>query len=482
MRFAYLGSLVLLLPASLSLSVDNEIKYTDAAISDQVLSLPGADALAITFNQFSGYIDVRAEKAERPAYMHYWFVESERDPKNDPVVLWTNGGPGCSGMLGLFTEQGPFKPDGNGTLQPNPYAWNRVANMIFVEQPVGVGFSYAEAGVDYVSGDRQAAKANYRGILAFFERFPHLKANELYLTSESYGGHYLPTLTAEILKQQQNATFKLNFKGFTVGNPYTSWLNNRRATYESFWGHQLVAQPTYNMYRYTCSHIRDSPSYIKACTALEAAMNKEIGNLNPYALDYPVCLTGRRELKAGRAQRAWLMHHLTPKESSGQLGIMDINDYEPCEDNYLVKYLNRDDVKAAIHVKPDLRWTECSAVLRYNRADMLVPMEGLYKRFIDGGHGLKILVYSGDDDSVCATWGTQEWIWGLGYRVAGAHWAQWHDQDQQVAGYVTQFEGGLTFVTVHGAGHEVPTYTPGAALELFKAYLNGTWFDTAAFV
>jgi carboxypeptidase C (cathepsin A) len=142
-------------------------------------------------------------------------------------------------MLGLFTEQGPFKPDGNGTLQPNPYAWNRVANMIFVEQPgetqetraswwyglccglnllscflcsVGVGFSYAEAGVDYVSGDRQAAKANYRGILAFFERFPHLKANELYLTSESYGGHYLPTLTAEILKQQQNATVKLNFK------------------------------------------------------------------------------------------------------------------------------------------------------------------------------------------------------------------------------------------------------------------------------
>ncbi len=81
-------------------------------------------------------------------FAHYWFVTSQNNPATDPVVLWLNGGPGCSSMDGLFIEQGPLLFDGTYTngipnLQANPQSWNRVANMLYIEAPVGVGFSFS---------------------------------------------------------------------------------------------------------------------------------------------------------------------------------------------------------------------------------------------------------------------------------------------------------------------------------------------------
>lgn len=103
-------------------------------------------------------------------------------------------------------------------------------------------------------------------------------------------------------------------------------------------------------------------------------------------------------------------------------------------------------------------------------------MAPYYNYLIDGGYGLSILVYSGDDDSVCAMSGTDDWLWDLGYEtIDGKYWQEWV-VDQQTAGYVTHFkDGALTYATVHGAGHEVPTYKPKQALQLFENYINGVW-------
>jgi carboxypeptidase C (cathepsin A) len=115
--------------------------YTPEALADQVTNLPGAEGLDITFNQFSGYLKVNGDTKNN----HYWFVESMGNPATDPVAFWTNGGPGCSGLLGFLTEQGPFRPNKDMTLSMNDYAWNKIANMVFIEQPCGVGFSYSDA-------------------------------------------------------------------------------------------------------------------------------------------------------------------------------------------------------------------------------------------------------------------------------------------------------------------------------------------------
>jgi carboxypeptidase C (cathepsin A) len=96
-----------------------------------------------------------------------------------------------------------------------------------------------------------------------------------------------------------------------------------------------------------------------------------------------------------------------------------------------------------------------------------------YKYLIDGKFGLDILVYSGDNDDVCGTIGAQDWIWSMGYKVAGKMW-QPYTVNGQVGGYATKWENtGFGFATVHGAGHEVPTYKPDIALWLFDAYLKG---------
>ncbi len=515
----------------------------------------------LNFRHFSGYVEIPGTTSNSTKRIHYYFIESERDPAADPVVWWSNGGPGCSGLLGLFTEQGPYKPNGEGVLEENPSRWNQLANMLFVEQPVGVGFSYStdpEADYDLVSkgfsiqecvrqitnrqpllihiypttrqGDRQAMKDNYLFILGFFAKFPQYLPNDFVISSESWGGHYIPMLAVEILKEQSHpdASPRLNFVGFLVGNPYTSWVNNRQATYRTFWGHQLVSFPSFTKWEKACGDIEVAPQYLQTeCMELEAQMDTELAGLNPYALSYPVCIAEKdgHVSKAGRAQRTWLLHHTTPPEVKARkqqlgVGIIDIADYEPCEDNYLVSYLNQAAVKTALHVEPSITWEECSTTIKYDLRDFFLPMEPLYQWLLDGHYGLKMLVYSGDDDSVCGTWGTQKWMWGL-KRKALTNWLPWRDSDGQLAGYVTQFRGNLTLATVHGAGHgklhvvglglvglggrlsfsfgvfvwpslliapihpprtEVPTYTPKTALELFGYYLDGTWFNPQAFV
>ena len=180
--------------------------------------------------------------------LFYWFVESQNKPETDPLVLWTNGGPGCSGLAGFMTEQGPFRPTADGKLTPNPDAWNKIANMVFIEQPAGVGFSYTHAAMNYT--DDQAAKDNAAFVRGFLQMYPQYQKNEFYITSESYGGHYMPTLAKELSVQKgscwsdadcsakddycmddktktapyhchSGAGFSPNFKGFMVGNPLT---------------------------------------------------------------------------------------------------------------------------------------------------------------------------------------------------------------------------------------------------------------------
>jgi hypothetical protein len=253
--------------------------YTDEALADQITSLPGAPDVA--FNQFSGYLPI--DEASGLQYF-YWFVEREGEtsPADSPVALWTNGGPGCSGLTGFMTEQGPFRPNANGTLDANEardrfgferreildyarvlsrrstpttvggadaqiyrlrgvshppsslaprvrslpdqqqkqiftqYAWNKAANMLFVEQPVGVGFSYSTTRSDYHGvGDADAAADNYQLILQFLKRFPEcvvvgsppvvvaVSASVLLPTSSLYlrvsPAHHLITTAAMIL-------------------------------------------------------------------------------------------------------------------------------------------------------------------------------------------------------------------------------------------------------------------------------------------
>jgi carboxypeptidase C (cathepsin A) len=427
--------------------------YTQEALQDQVLEMPGL-SYEPAFNQFSGYIHLNGTQK----HIHYWLVEAE--VPDAPLVFWTNGGPGCSGLIGFMTEQGPFRPDKAGNILPNEYAWNKVANMVFLEQPVGVGFSYSDNKDDYKIGDDQAAKDNLATIRGFLTRFPQFAESPLYITSESYGGHYMPTLANEIINYNDaTETNKLNFMGFAVGNPYTDYYSGVGAEMETYWGKQLLPKPSWDKYVANGCLTVEQQLNNSVCTYMIVDFMKKIGNLNPYALDYPVCLSSQQRT----------MHTFAH-------GLVAA--YEPCEDDFSTNYLNDPAVKKAIHVLDNIDWVECSRTTKYQMADKMLPMEKYYRTILNSKTHpeLRVLVYSGDDDSVCGTIGTQRWIYDLGFPVDSL-WNPWF-VDGQTAGYTTTFktpfskESRFSFMTVHGAGHEVPTYKPKEALDLFQRYLQ----------
>ncbi|XP_065632259.1 serine carboxypeptidase-like 45 isoform X2 [Quercus suber] len=123
---------------------------SDPSIGDIVLSLPGQPVFS--FQQYAGNVTVNSNSSQPQRTLFYYFVEAEAQPASKPVVLWLNGGPGCSSLgLGAFFTHGPFKPSGSGTLIKNDYSWNKEAHMLYVESPAGVGFSYYENKTFYAN-------------------------------------------------------------------------------------------------------------------------------------------------------------------------------------------------------------------------------------------------------------------------------------------------------------------------------------------
>jgi len=122
-------------------------------------------------NSYSGYLDVTDTKK-----LHYIFVESENNATTDPVVIWFNGGPGCSSLLGYFQEHGPYVIEDNAnTIHRNPNPWNANASMLYIESPAGVGFSVANTTEDNSFNDMTQSRDAMTALLHFYQKFPEFK-------------------------------------------------------------------------------------------------------------------------------------------------------------------------------------------------------------------------------------------------------------------------------------------------------------------
>ncbi|KAL6308023.1 serine carboxypeptidase [Sparassis latifolia] len=177
---------------------------------------------------YTGYFDIEAR------HLFFFFFESRNDPDNDDVIFWTSGGPGCAGSLGLFMDFGPCKiTNPNGTVH-NPYSWTEKASVFFVDQPIGVGFSYADYG-ETVSTTEEAAKDIAAFVAIFFEHFTKFKGNAFHMASSSYGGRYIPVFASELprcerwLKESCRDSYDamscraaLDFCGAEIEEPFNS--------------------------------------------------------------------------------------------------------------------------------------------------------------------------------------------------------------------------------------------------------------------
>jgi len=438
-------------------AVTKRPRYSERALKDKITGLPGMP-LGKDFNMFSGYVKIQDTKG-----LFYWFIESENDPANDPVVLWTNGGPGCSGVLGLLTEQGPFSVRKDQKLRINPYRWNRLANMIFFEQPVEVGYSWTSTEIDVFS-DQLAAEDNADFVEGWFDMFASYKSNAFYIASESYGGHYMPELSLVLLSRGSVP----NFKGMMVGNPLVYLRYSDWGLYGTAAGRNMIPKPEWDRY-INLDCYPDGPQ-ADGCEDLANRFDTYLEGTDPYGLDFPVCLDD----SAGRAQRAQILK-ARARASGKSLGDYFPKNYQPCSSDYATTYLNRDDVRSALHVTDQsAAWAMCSDDVgnKWLSEDIARNVNGFYNELVQGKR-IKVMVYSGDDDSVCSSFATQKWLWGMNWTIT-EEWRSW-SVDNQVAGYIVKFDG-MTFMTAHGAGHMVPQTRPEFALEIFQGYLNGTWF------
>ena len=187
--------------------------------SDIVKSLPN---YAYHGRLYSGYLSVSNTKQ-----FHYMFNLAHEDWEHKPLVLWLNGGPGCSSLDGWSAENGPMQMDEKGNFVMNEYSWQRAANMLYIESPGDVGFSYIDSKLDYELeiNDDIAAEDNFKALQDFFKKFPTFKGKDFYISGESYAGIYVPMLANKIILYNKDAisSNKINLKGILVGNGVADW-------------------------------------------------------------------------------------------------------------------------------------------------------------------------------------------------------------------------------------------------------------------
>lgn len=164
----------------------------------------------------SGYITVNGTHTSS-VHLFYWMFKAREEPA-DGTMLWLTGGPGGSSMIALFEENGPLTVTSNGELgPPRNFSWNQHANVIFVDSPVGTGFSYSSDLTHDIAHDESTVAEDLAQFLQLFvsSKHPELKGSKLFITGESYAGHYEPALAYKLL------SFDTGFElaGVAMGNP-----------------------------------------------------------------------------------------------------------------------------------------------------------------------------------------------------------------------------------------------------------------------
>ncbi|RHZ10768.1 hypothetical protein DYB31_010106 [Aphanomyces astaci] len=468
--------------ASAPVNAAADTPLTPLAQEHFIVDLPHyRDPTPISFGMYAGRMPLPSNGQE----MFYWYVESKDNPDVDPLVLWLNGGPGCSSLGGMFTELGPFVVESDLTVKLNPYAWNRKANVVFLESPAGVGFSQPQLNQSDYNDDFTTDR-----IAEFLEQFlltyPSLQQRPLYITGESYAGIYIPYLVHTLVtakanphqqQQQQHPPHHhgrrrgggggftprfptINLRGYAIGNPFTDADIDGNAYMDYFYAHALISMENYNDMVDKCeSEIGQCMFTSVNCSApCQAAIDEGIvaadtAYFNPYYIYGDVCLLSNNQ--------ADMLHFRKRMDYQP----MHRGKIEPCTDKYTEKYLNLAVVQEAIHVKtssgasPLFAWADCNMDIAEGTVcdSTITNQQLLYistnSSFVD----LTALIYSGDADAVVNFIGTERWIAspnGLHLPVT-QKWKSWFGPDQQLAGYTQEYQG-LTFKTVKGAGHMVP--------------------------
>lgn len=462
MKLTYLIGFVVVVSAIVS-----PVAYADSSRTP-----PGPDPSE------SGYIKVNNT---RDAHLFYWYFPSQGDAANDPLVLWLTGGPGCSSEIALFEELGPYKvvhnDDGGPKLERAKYSWSTHTNLLFVDQPVGTGYSYSDAPTDTVHDEKMVAEDMYTFLREFVQRYPELNGRPFYITGESYGGHYVPAIAHRIVagdfgRAEANGPH-INLKGMAVGNGLVNPEEQYPAYIDFAYQNGLIDGASKDALEKTypiCDKL------IKACKTMKGLCVAAVDECNAMVVS-PIMAEGAMRLFNGTGQ-------MNPYDIRAPCGKPPLcYDFGPADD-WLTDKTNMD----ALGVNPQKKWEECNMQVHgAMMGDWMANLEEGIPHIL--ASGVRVLIYAGDKDFICNWVGNQRWVramdWSGKEEFNASPVTKWTPKHEEQPKGEFQTAGGLTFMRVFDAGHMVPMDQPPTALDLLDRFVRhkdytDTEFDALA--
>ncbi|KAK1589435.1 hypothetical protein Q3G72_034029 [Acer saccharum] len=387
-----------------------------AASFSTVKYLPGFSG-SLPFKLETGYIGVDENE---DAQLFYYFVESEGNPREDPLLLWLTGGPGCSALSGLVFEIGPLHfniVEYNGslpTLKLHPHSWTKVASIIFLDAPVGTGFSYSRCLQGSKSSDIKYANHSYEFLRKWLLSHPKFIGNPFYVAGDSYSGMIVPVIAHEI----------------SAGNPFTDAKFDVNSRVPFAHRVALISDELYKSAKRNCKgeYIEVDSRNVQCAKDLKA-ISECTDKVNGAHILEPLCRSSGvnvNKMDAGyhRSMLEKYNDTLLSMANSPKFGCRNYN-------NFLCNIWGNDiDAHKALHVRKGTftEWVRCNKSIldEYYVNSTLSYHLRLNKR------GYRALIYSGDHDKIIPYLGTLSWIKALNFTVID-DWQPWL-VDDQVAG------------------------------------------------
>lgn len=427
----------------------------------KVTSLPGLTK-DDTVTHFAGHLPADPSHG---GYFFYWLFESKKDSDKKPLIIWLNGGPGCSSMDGLWLELGPFRIfDGGRTIRWNKYSWHDVGNLLFIDQPVGTGLSFTSSKDGMARNDNMVNEHFCTFLLNFLtvhDRYVSSKSGRkrsrpIVFTGESHAGHYIPSIVHFILEQNRlhPENVEIVVQGIALGNP---WIDppNQYNPAEFAHGQGIITGGQVN-------RLKDQELQCRNFLYEGKLNNKVCMNLLDDVIDSSSVGNGAKVVMYDTRQYATSSRSFPP-------GHEDVE-----------SYLNRMDVKRAIHAtRSPQRYVECADPPYYALSHQ--DGKGVTEELISVlDSGIPVLIYLGQFDLICNHMNMEKVLDGL---LWSGHneWLKsqpgvWMQNNRPV-GYIRKYKN-LQSLLVLNAGHMVPMDQPEVALAMLQTFVAGRDFSS----
>ncbi|KAJ8723839.1 hypothetical protein PYW07_007819 [Mythimna separata] len=383
-------------------------------------------------NSHAAYITV--DKLRKWNLFFWYFPAQGVDLESTPLIIWLQGGPGASSLFGLFDEIGPLRIE-NGTAEKMPITWGSNYSLLFIDNPVGTGFSFTE-GEEYGTDEDQIGASLLSFLQQFLLVFPELREAPLFITGESYAGKYIPAF-GHYIHNNQNESMPINLKGLAIGD---GWIDPPTILHYSEWALQVGLL---------------DPEQAEVVHAMEEQARQywDEGNFDDYDL----------------AARYAYETFGTYAPTSPYNFLHDISQ----TDIQFEEFLNRPDVQDALHVKK-MEFQEfnnnVSLHLDHDLYDTVKPwLEELLEHY-------GVMCYNGQLDVIVGyavsvhTYRSLNWSGAEAYRAANR--TRLGNADDSTFSSFVKASGNFMDVMVRGAGHMVPADKPRAAKQILDLFIN----------